>query len=388
MDESKRILLVPSSFAPKVGGLETAVAHLATELTHRGHTVAVLTNRYPRTLAGYERIDDIPVYRYLMTNTRPGREQLSRLGRYLLGIALAPIQLARITLFVRKFNPEIINAHFLEVSALYAYIASKFHSTRFVVSVHGSDLLGLPCPSGQQLTDQLIVRGAHAATACSAYMAECLKLIMEDSWGRRIVVTGNGVDPSELQTEERFEHPRPYLFTAARLVPKKGLNVLIRAMRNLVDGGFNVDLILAGSGPQEKELRNLASALNLETRVYFYGAANRRQLAALLNGCTLFVLPSLMEGLGIAILEAMVCGKAVVASDCGGIPEIVRDNETGLLVPPGDVEMLSQTIAALLSDSARRQLFGEKGRAVALSEFQWSAVTDRYLQAYRVALAA
>jgi glycosyltransferase involved in cell wall biosynthesis len=212
--------------------------------------------------------------------------------------------------------------------------------------------------------------------------------MMGDTWGKCIVVTGNGVDPSEFQTTERFEHPRPYLFVAARLTAKKGLDILIHAMRNLVDGGFDVDLILAGSGLEEGNLRRLVDKLNLNTRVHFYGVASRRQMAALLNSCALFVLPSLWEPFGIAILEAMACGKAVVASNCGGIPEIVRDNETGVLVPPGNTETLSQAITALLSDSARRQVLGEKGRAVALAEFGWDTVTNRYLQAFSMALAA
>jgi glycosyltransferase involved in cell wall biosynthesis len=210
--------------------------------------------------------------------------------------------------------------------------------------------------------------------------------MMGASWSGHVVVTGNGVEQRELDQIEPFQHPRPYLFTAARFTPKKGLDILIRATKQPIDEGFEIDLILAGDGPLDRTLRNLVEQLGLEDRVRFWGVATRREIAMLLRGCELFVLPSLWEAFGIAILEAMVCARAVVASRCGGIPEIVRANETGLLVPPGDVSALSQAIAGLLRDTDRREMFGRRGRDVALAEYSWSAVTDRYLQAYTTAL--
>src|SRR5438132_5179934 len=86
-----RVLLVPSSYAPKIGGLETATAHLGAELVRRGHSVTVITNRYPRTLRAYEMIDGIPVHRILMTNLWLSGRHLTRLAKYVVGLALAPI---------------------------------------------------------------------------------------------------------------------------------------------------------------------------------------------------------------------------------------------------------------------------------------------------------
>jgi len=383
-----KILLVPSSYAPKVGGLQTAVAHLAVELMRRGYAVTVVTNRYPRTLPGYERLNGIPVHRILMTNVVPSRQQIPRLGKYLLGVAIAPLQLARLVWLIRRLEPTIINAHYLGVPALYTRIANTFHPTsKFVLSVHGSDLPTVPYPTGSPLVGRFVVAGARALTACSKDMAGFLHRMMGDSWDGRVIVTGNGVEPRELQTTEKLEHPRPYLFSAAHFTPKKGLDILIRAMNNLIDAGLDVDLILAGCGPLDETLRSLVRELGLDTRVLFWGVANRREMAALLNGCALFVLPSLWEAFGIAALEAMVCGKAVVATNRGGIAEIVRYDETGILVKPGDVATLTQAIATLLRDPVKREALGQRGREVALSEFNWSTVADRYLQAYRVALA-
>ena len=382
-----RILLVPSSYSPKVGGLETATAYLAAELARRGYAVTIVTNRYPRTLAGYERINGLPVHRILMTDVLPSREQAPRLIKYLLGVAIAPMQLARLARLIRRVEPTVTNAHYLGVPAMYTRIADMFHSTgRFVLSVHGSDLPTVPYPTGYPSASRFVVAGAHALTACSKNMAGFLRRLMGGSWDGSVIVTGNGVEPSELQTTERFEHPRPYLFAAAHFTPKKGLDVLIRAMNNLINAGLDVDLVLAGCGPLDETLRSLVRELGLNTRVLFWGVASRREMAALLNECALFVLPSLWEAFGIVALEAMVCGKAVVATNRGGIAEVVRHNESGILVEPGDVGALSRAIATLLRDPAQREALGQCGREVALSEFSWSAVTDRYLQAYAVAL--
>jgi glycosyltransferase involved in cell wall biosynthesis len=210
--------------------------------------------------------------------------------------------------------------------------------------------------------------------------------MMGARWAGRVIVTGNGVVPSEFERGECLDHPRPYVFTAARFTRGKGLDILIRALKQLHDAGQEIDLILAGDGPEEAALRWLTATLGLERYVRFWGLASHRQVAALMNGCALFVLPSLQEAFGITCLEAMVCRKAVVATRCGGIPEVVRDGETGLLVAPGDPVQLSEAISALLRDPERRAALGRRGREVALAEYSWSAVADRYLQAYALAL--
>jgi glycosyltransferase involved in cell wall biosynthesis len=380
------ILLAPSSYAPRVGGLETAVAHLGAELSRRGHAVTVVTNQYPRTLAAYEYIEGLPVHRILMTNIMPGRDQLRRLPKYLLGLAIAPIQAARLACLVRSIRPTILNVHYLSTSALYVSLAGKLCSShRQVISVHGSDLTTTPYPTGNPVLSRFVVNQSHAATACSQNQAGFLRQMMGAQWAEPLVVTGNGVEPDGLLDARRYQHPRPYLFAAARLIPKKGIDVLIRAMHQINTAGHDVDLIIAGGGPQEAALRSLTSQLGLERRIHFWGVARRPEIAALLQGCALFVLPSLWEAFGIAALEAMVCGKAVVASDCGGLPEVVRDGEYGLLVPPGDAFALSQAIITLLQDGERCALLGQRGSEIALSKYTWSAVTDRYLHSYALA---
>jgi starch synthase len=109
----------------------------------------------------------------------------------------------------------------------------------------------------------------------------------------------------------------------------------------------------------------------------------RPELVQLLNHATVFVCPSIYEPLGIVNLEAMACGTAVVASDVGGIPEVVADGETGLLAPVGDVATMASHVVALLGDSARRQRFARAARHRAETVFPLESTVARYLSVYR-----
>ena len=108
----------------------------------------------------------------------------------------------------------------------------------------------------------------------------------------------------------------------------------------------------------------------------------KRAVIQLLSHATVFACPSLYEPLGIVNLEAMACGTAVVASAVGGIPEVVSDGETGLLVPPGDPEALAAALNALLGDPARADAFGRAGRDRAVAEFGWQAVAAQTADLY------
>jgi glycosyltransferase involved in cell wall biosynthesis len=130
-------------------------------------------------------------------------------------------------------------------------------------------------------------------------------------------------------------------------------------------------------------LRARAAALGLADHVHFEGATGRARLGALYRGCAVFALAPVQEGFGIVSLEAMSCACAVVATRSGGIPEVVRDGETGLLARPGDPLDLADKLAALLTDPVRAAEMGRRGRARVAGHFTWPLVAARYLDAYR-----
>jgi glycosyltransferase involved in cell wall biosynthesis len=158
---------------------------------------------------------------------------------------------------------------------------------------------------------------------------------------------------------------KPYLLYSGRLSREKGVGCLIRAME-----GLDVDLLVAGDGPEAAMLRRLAARTKQPPRVHFLGHCDRATLQQILAGALLVVVPSeWYENAPMSVLEAFAAGKPVVAAAIGGIPELVRPGETGALFPPGDTARLQEAIQSLLSSPATVARLGEKARQMMKDRF-------------------
>jgi glycosyltransferase involved in cell wall biosynthesis len=169
------------------------------------------------------------------------------------------------------------------------------------------------------------------------------------------------------------------LFTAAVLVPRKGHDVLVEALARLVNDGLPVRWVICGDGPLRAELEARVAERGLAERVTFTGFST--EVHRLLAGADVFVLPSRHEGLGIAVMEAMAAGLPAVASRVGGLPEIIADGDTGLLVPPGDVAALAAAIGRLARAPAWASTLGQHGRERVQRRFSstaMAAAVERY----------
>lgn len=151
----------------------------------------------------------------------------------------------------------------------------------------------------------------------------------------------------------------PLVVTAGRLVPVKGYKYLIEALPLIVREAPNIQVIFIGDGELREELLNKAKALKLENNALFLGMRN--DVPEIISCSDLFVLPSINEGFGIVLLEAMAMRRPIVATNVGGIPEVVLDGETGILVPPKDPVQLSDAILKLLKDTSLARRMGEYG---------------------------
>jgi starch synthase len=189
------------------------------------------------------------------------------------------------------------------------------------------------------------------------------------------VLEQHGVDPN-----------RPNVVFVGRITRQKGVPVLLRAAAQLDP---EVQLVLCAGQPDTPELAQEVTDLvdNLRaTRsgvIWIEGMLNRHEVIQLLSHATAFVCPSLYEPLGIVNLEAMACGSAVVASNVGGIPEVVADGETGLLVQPDEPEALADALNALARDPERAEAMGEAGRQRAISEFDWTSIALQTAKLYQ-----
>jgi starch synthase len=175
-----------------------------------------------------------------------------------------------------------------------------------------------------------------------------------------------------------------------RITRQKGVPVLLRAAAHLDP---DVQLVLCAGAPDTPELGAEVAALVDELRatrsgvIWLSGMLSKREVIQLLSHATLFACPSVYEPLGIVNLEAMACGTAVVASRTGGIPEVVADGETGLLVPPDDPAALADSINALTRDPDRAKAMGVAGRERAQTRFDWAKIAEETAELYRSVVA-
>ncbi|MHB8879090.1 MAG: glycosyltransferase family 4 protein [Myxococcaceae bacterium] len=191
----------------------------------------------------------------------------------------------------------------------------------------------------------------------------------------RVRTIHNGVDVERFHPRPPPDHPGLTLFGAGYLIRNKGYHHLLAALSRL--GRQDLRLRLAGDGPELSSLSRLAQELGLSGRVELLGL--RDDLPELLSGADLFVHPTLFDAFGLAVAEAMACGLPVIASRVGGVPELVLDEETGLLVAPGDVAGLARAIERLAADPGLRSQLGRAGAHRIRASFDLRECACRHL---------
>ncbi len=196
----------------------------------------------------------------------------------------------------------------------------------------------------------------------------------------KIRLIPSAVDPDALHPQRAIAKQGPVVLSAAALVRRKGIDVLLEAFARVGEA----ELWIAGDGPQRGALETRAKELGVAERVRFLGA--RDDVPDLLAACDVFVLPSRLEGLGVAALEAMAAAKPVVATRVGGLGEVVRDGECGLLVPPDDPAALAAALERLLGDPELRARLGAAGPARVAEGHLPEQLTDAYERLYREVL--
>lgn len=143
------------------------------------------------------------------------------------------------------------------------------------------------------------------------------------------------------------------ILTIAALHPRKGLKYLIKAYKEIYEQKNDTRLIIIGEGPEKNELKKLAKKLKIADHIEFLG--HQENISRILKTCDIFVLPSIKEAFGLVLLEAMAAQLPIVATNVGGIPEIIEDRKTGFLVPPQDSRALAQALLMLINNKALRE---------------------------------
>ena len=372
-----RIALLASAYHPAVGGVEEFTAKLAAHLAARGHAIEVWTGRAgdhygPST----DVVDGVAVRRLDFPLPRASIKPALRWPGRAAG-ALRELQMA-----AKAFSPDLVNVHCFSGNGVYGAALSRLTGVPLVVSLHGERVM-----DDQDIYEhsttlrtglRLGLKQASSVTACSQFVLDDAVKRFGCALGKSQVVF-NAVDVHELVTRRPFDVPfDSFVLGLGRLVPKKGFDLLLRAFAGVTtDAG----LVIAGRGPEQQPLQELAVKLGIGDRVCFPGVLDRAQVTWAMSNARVFVMPSRVEPFGIVALEAWQAGVPLLATSHGGPAEFVRNGIDGMLVATQDTLAFSAALHGLLANPQAAADLALRG-AERTQEFAWADVTDRFLQIY------
>jgi glycosyltransferase involved in cell wall biosynthesis len=292
------------------------------------------------------------------------------------------LNVIRVKRYCMEIKPEILHAHY---ATSYGFLGALSGVHPFVLTGWGADIFDSP--------DNVVMRGllkysfgkADAITVLSKITKRELKKLS----AKPVDLVPFGVEIRRFKNVPASE-PQTILHIGAirTLSEKYGIEFLIRAFGNLCKKYDHIHLDLVGDGPLKASLVALVMNLGINTRVTFHGYINQhteeRRYMELLNSFAIFVIPSIIdsETFGVAAVEASSCSIPVVASDVGGLPEVIEDQVTGILVPPKDVARLSKALDDLISSPEKRLSMGINGRKKVEQEYNWEENVNRMLAIY------
>ncbi len=299
------------------------------------------------------------------------------------------------TILLKKLWSSQHNFDLIHTHAWSACVLGLIKDKPSLATAHGTvrgllSLAGDVTPLSSQLYTSIVTQnlekaGFRNAGKVAAVSHSCRTELIE-SYNvpeDKIAVVHNGIDvkrihrvKTNLRDEFECEH---LLFFIGRLTKQKGVEFLVRAMPMLK--GYDAKLVIAGSGPEEASLLQLASELNLKDSVIFTGAVDERRKLEFLSASDLFICPSLWESFGIVLLEAMACKIPVVTTRVASIPEVVGD--CGILVEPRNPKALSHGVAALLDDKKTSKKLAQKAYGRLLKNFTVQRMTAAYIELYK-----
>jgi glycosyltransferase involved in cell wall biosynthesis len=378
----------------------TYVHDINRHLVRRGHRVTVVTPGNS-SMPPRESFDGVDVVRFPMelpvdlTYGRVAQTRVNFMGKVARVAVMAHYLEAqfRATLAVaRERGADVIHAHWAIPTGPAAVSAARRLGLPSVITMHGGDVYVNP-EQGYDFPTRWYVRPAlrwtlRKAGALTAITEDCRQhALRAGAPTRSMHLVFNGTDlrrfsplPAGTAVDPRFGPNM--IFACRQLFPRKGIRFLVEAAAQLKARFPDLTVVVAGDGFERPELIALAERLGIARDVTFLGWVPNSELPQYYRAAALSVIPSLEEGFGIPAAEAMGCETAVVASDAGGLPEVVEHGVTGLIVPRGDAKALAEAIGSLLADPARRTRMGRAGRERALRLFDWDRSAEQFEQIY------
>jgi glycosyltransferase involved in cell wall biosynthesis len=290
-------------------------------------------------------------------------------------------QAARLARLIKERGIGLLHAHFASTATEVARLAARFAGIPFTFTAHAKDIF-------HESAEPDDLRRKLSSAARVITVSDFNVAFLREKFGRvaqRVSRLYNGLDLQRFTYASPIDRA-PHVVAVGRLIEKKGFDVLVAACALLAQRGVTFTCDIVGGGEQHAALQQQIAASQLTDRVRLLGPRPQQEIITLVQSAAVFAAPCVVgadgnaDGLPTVLLEAMALGTPCISTDVTGIPEVIRDGETGLSVPQRDPAALAQAIARLLSDSAARQQLAVSARALIESDFdsqrnidtQWS----------------
>lgn len=300
-------------------------------------------------------------------------------GYYFLVPFFLAFQLLAIHRILKHEKFDAIHAHWLIPQGMTIMMYRMLRKKNFpalLCTSHGTDLLGLP-GTLLSLIKKFVLKQCDAVTVVSrAMLNQALQL---DAPAAKVFIMPMGLDAktrfSPLPEQQKNAEELLYV---GRLVKSKAVDAIIWAMPGILAERPKTVLLIIGDGPEKPLLIALANALGVQENVYFLGTVINHELATFYRRAAVFISPSLSEGFGLTVAEALACECAVITSDLPALREMIIDGKTGLLVIPGSTGEIIRKVLLLLADPDLRHSLGQAGRQRVLEKYDWDISASNY----------
>ena len=379
---------------PTFGGSGIVATELGMALAHRGHRVHFISYDVPGRLSTrLSQFADNVFFHEVEVSDYP----LFQHNSYPLALASKMVEVATWE------KLDLLHVHYAMPHAASAYLARQILGARapkIITTLHGTDITLVGADPSYLPITRFSILASDGVTVPSRYLEHATHELLDVPLDTPIEVIPNFVDtdaycPAEAAPAGRGSalhrlfprvdwSRRPgVLIHNSNFRPLKRVDDVVRVLAE-VRRSAPALLVLVGDGPERSRVEALVHELDLVESVCFLG--KQLEFAAVLRECDLFLLPSVTESFGLAALEALSCGVPVVASRVGGLPEVVDDGVTGLLVKSGDVAEMARAVVALLGDEARRKNMARAARADVERRFRREPLVERYEAYYEEVL--
>lgn len=374
-----KILQVSAYSPPNIGGSERYCHELSKRLVERGHEVHLVTSKLERDSLSNETIDGIHVHRCPCIGNFWG---------------VNPYTFIMHKLFNGRY--DVIHAHsYIFLTSNQAVFSPKTSRTPVLLHLHGGinwvpsrddSSIWLKFQAKKRLYDPTI--GRLTLQAASAVASVSLSDInsARNLWhldASKFYWVPNAVDIEKFKVNPiDIKSKRLSVIFIARLEMWKGIDTLLEVAKIVGNEMEEVDFIIIGDGSLKRYIETVKARFNKNIKVI--GQVSPEFIPEMLANASVLILPSYMEGLPTVCLEALACEVPAVASNVGGVSEIIKDGETGYLFPAGDAQMCADRILKLLSDDKLRKMMGRNGRRLVKSVFTWEKVIEKTERIYEI----